>query len=160
MPVRLPPFRFSWPPTCQWLLAFNRYLYNRCVFVFRGIPHGGVVLVSVICASFEETLAPVKQTLSAFRGCALLVRRRPSNVYDLFTRRFTSRTVFIFVYATGFFYETRLEIRRATRIALARACISYVILATSGSRWSFSRNSRSRSQFDTIRSSIAIDTIR
>lgn len=154
MPVRLPPFGFSWPPTCQWLLAFNRYLYNRCVFVFRGIPHGGVVLVSVICASFEETLAPVKQTLSAFRGCALLVRRRPSNVSDLFTRRFTSRTV-LFLFTRSVF-SMKLDLKSSERRLP-------LLLARVYRTWDWrraARGDRSRGILDLVLSSIAIDTIR
>lgn len=85
----LVPFRFQLTADVPPSRVFNRYPYNQCVLTVCAAVSlvGSAVLVSVICASFQETLAPVRQTLAVpWATRSLLVRRRLSKLGDLSLR--------------------------------------------------------------------------
>lgn len=133
-------------------------IYTIDVFVFRGIPHGGVVLVSVNCASFEETLAPVRQTL---RVSWLSVISTPPAVEAgwSFDRTSSGRTRY-FCLRDWFLYETRLWIGRATYINPSRARASSVKPTTNSSERSYLENFRSHLVSDNYRYDSILRSIR
>lgn len=134
LPIYLMPVRSLFDLVDRQRAGDSRHstgIYTIDVFVFRGISHGGVVLVSVICASFEETLAPVRQTL---RVSWLSVISTPPAVEAgwSFDRTSNGRTRY-FCLRDRFLYETRLWIERATYINLSRARVLSVKSTTNSS---------------------------